>query len=76
VVDEQVMTVAPVEVQLVGSSGDEVVVAGSIKPGQHIVTAGQHVLQPGQKVRYLDASQEAAGDSTKVQPAKVERAPS
>jgi len=45
------MTVKPVPVQVGGAEGNEVVIAGGLKPGQEVVVAGVHVLNPGQKVK-------------------------
>lgn len=42
-----------VPVQVAGSSGDDLVVAGGISPGQVVVTAGVNLLKPGQKVKIL-----------------------
>lgn len=42
-----------VPVQVTGSSGNDIVVAGGIAPGQTIVTAGVNLLTPGQKVKIL-----------------------
>jgi multidrug efflux system membrane fusion protein len=51
VVEPASMTVSPQTVMVAGASGNEVVVASGLKPGQRVVTAGVHVLSPGQKVR-------------------------
>lgn len=50
--------VKPVPVQVAGSSGNDIVVAGGISPGQTVITAGVNLLKPGQKVKILggDAS--------------------
>ncbi len=45
--------VRAVPVQVAGSSGNEIVVAGGIAPGQTVVTAGVNLLKPGQKVKIL-----------------------
>lgn len=45
--------VKAVPVQVAGSSGNEIVVAAGISPGQTIVTAGVNLLKPGQKVKIL-----------------------
>lgn len=51
VVDKGVVALVPV--QLAGTSGNEVVVAAGVKPGQTVVTAGVHQLKQGQKVKIL-----------------------
>ena len=40
-------------VQVGGAAGNEVVLAGGVKPGQTVVTAGVNLLKPGQKVTIL-----------------------
>lgn len=52
-----------IPVQVAGSAGNEVVVAGGLNSGQTVVTAGVNLLKPGQKVKIL-------GDdpAAKVQP--------
>lgn len=45
--------VKPVPVQVAGSSGNDIVVAGGISPGQTVITAGVNLLKPGQKVKVL-----------------------
>ena len=40
-------------VQVAGSSGNDIVVAGGIAPGQTVVTAGVNLLKSGQKVKIL-----------------------
>ena len=45
--------VRQVPVVVAGASGNELLVASGLKPGQTVVTAGVHQLQPGQKVRIL-----------------------
>ena len=45
-------------VQVAGVDGNEVVIAGGVKPGEEVVAAGVHVLSPGQKViRFAAAAQ-------------------
>ncbi|MES2069556.1 MAG: efflux RND transporter periplasmic adaptor subunit [Pseudomonadota bacterium] len=46
-------TVRLLPVQVAGSSGDEILVASGVKPGQTVVTAGVNQLKPGQKVTIL-----------------------
>jgi membrane fusion protein, multidrug efflux system len=55
-----------VPIQVAGSSGNELVVAGGISPGQTVVTAGVNLLKPGQKVKILgdDAAVKAAATPT------------
>ncbi|WP_077036970.1 efflux RND transporter periplasmic adaptor subunit [Pelomonas sp. KK5] len=61
VLDPKAMTVAPQAVQVGGAEGNLVVIAGGLRAGQEIVTAGVHVLTPGQKVtRYQETSAPAA----------------
>jgi RND family efflux transporter MFP subunit len=52
VVDRQAMTVQPRPIAVAGAEGNLVVVAGGLKPGEAVVTAGVHTLTPGQKVRW------------------------
>ncbi len=49
----QSMTVSQQAVTTAEISGNVVLVAAGLKPGQEVVTAGVHVLTPGQKVRRL-----------------------
>lgn len=44
-----------VPVQLAAPSGNDMLVASGISPGQTVVTAGVNLLKPGQKVTVLDA---------------------
>ena len=53
VVENGTVRLAPV--QIAGASGNEMLVASGLSPGQVIVTAGVHLLKPGQKVTVLDA---------------------
>jgi len=53
VVENGAVRLAPV--QLAGPSGNDVLIAGGLAPGQVVVTAGVNLLQPGQKVRVLGA---------------------
>lgn len=50
VLDTKTMTVASQPVQIATADGNEAVVAGGLKDGQLVVSAGVHVLSPGQKV--------------------------
>jgi RND family efflux transporter MFP subunit len=57
-------TVRLAPVQLAGASGNEMLIASGLTPGQVVVTAGVHLLKPGQKVTVLDAepvAQNSAG---------------
>lgn len=60
-------TVKLTPVQLAAPSGNDMLVASGINPGQTVVTAGVNLLKPGQKVTVLDA--EPAPDH-KPEPAK------
>ena len=44
-----------VPVQVAGPAGNELVLAGGVRPGQTVVTAGANRLKDGQKVRILTA---------------------
>lgn len=68
VVENGAVRLAPV--QVAGSSGDDLVVAGGISPGQMVVTAGVNLLKPGQKVKILGDEAEL-----KAAPATVNGAP-
>lgn len=50
VLDQASMTVNSQVIQFATADGNEVVVAGGLKPGMLVVSAGVHVLSPGQKV--------------------------
>jgi RND family efflux transporter MFP subunit len=52
-----------VPVQVGGVSGNDVLLAGGVKPGQAIVTAGVNLLKPGQKVKVLAADVARRGDA-------------
>ena len=51
VVESGVVKLIPV--QIGGVAGNEIVLAGGVKPGQTVVTAGVNLLKPGQKVKIL-----------------------
>lgn len=51
VLDVATLTVNPQQVTTGDVTGNVVLVAAGLKPGQEIVTAGAHTLSPGQKVR-------------------------
>lgn len=48
-------TVRLTPVQLAAPSGNDMLIASGINPGQTVVTAGVNLLKPGQKVTVLDA---------------------
>lgn len=52
-----------VPIQVGGTSGNDILVAGGIAPGQTIVTAGVNLLKPGQKVKILGDEAIAKPDS-------------
>jgi RND family efflux transporter MFP subunit len=52
-----------VPVQVGGVSGNDVLLAGGVKPDQTIVTAGVNLLKPGQKVKVLTADVARRGDA-------------
>lgn len=56
--------VKPVPVQVAGSSGNDILIAGGIAPGQTVVTAGVNLLKPGQKVKILGEESAARPDGT------------
>lgn len=62
VVESGVVKLVPV--QVAGSSGEEALLAGGVKPGQVVVTAGANLLKNGQKVTILGV--EAAPASAKA----------
>jgi len=52
-----------VPVQVGGVSGNDVLLAGGVKPGQTVVTAGVNLLKAGQKVKVLAADVARRGDA-------------
>ena len=42
-----------VPVTLASTNGNDVLLAGGVRPGQTVVTAGVNLLKPGQKVKIL-----------------------
>lgn len=46
-------TVKLVPVQIAGTAGNDILVAGGVSPGQTVVTAGVNLLKDGQKVKIL-----------------------
>jgi RND family efflux transporter MFP subunit len=61
VIENGVVHLVPVQVG--GVSGNDVVLAGGVKPGQTVVTAGVHLLKPNQKVKVLAADVARRGDA-------------
>ena len=51
-----------VPVQIGGTAGNDIVLAGGVKPGQTVVTAGVNRLKPGQKVTILPQPRAAGGN--------------
>lgn len=51
VVEQGVVKLVPVAIG--GVAGNDIVLAGGVKPGQTVVTAGVNLLKPGQKVTIL-----------------------
>lgn len=62
VVDHGTVKMAPI--QVAGTAGNQIVVAGGVTPGQTVVTAGVNLLRDGQKVKILgaDAAAERASE--------------
>jgi RND family efflux transporter MFP subunit len=58
VVDKGAVKLTPIV--MAGPSGNEIVVAAGIHPGQQVVTAGVNMLKNGQKVKILGAEMAAA----------------
>jgi RND family efflux transporter MFP subunit len=63
-VDRNSMTVQMQPIAVAGADGNTVVVAGGLRPGQVVVTAGVHVLSPGQKVKFFEAPVAAAAPAS------------
>lgn len=53
--DRAASTVRKVKVEIASITGNELIIAGGVAPGDTVVTAGVHLLKEGQKVRLLDA---------------------
>lgn len=64
--DRATMTVRRSKATIAGVTGNEVVVAAGVVPGDTVITAGVHLLKDGQKVRLLDDTDAA---STNAAPA-------
>lgn len=56
--------VKQVPVQVAGTAGNDILVAGSLNKGQAVVTAGVNQLRPGQKVKLLGEESIASGGAT------------
>jgi membrane fusion protein, multidrug efflux system len=69
VLDAAAMTVKPLPVVTADITGNVVLIAKGLVPGQEIVTAGAHTLSPGQKVRRYQAPA-ADGGASATAPAK------
>ncbi len=61
VIRDGAVTLTPV--QLAGASGNEIMVASGLNPGQTVVTAGVNLLREGQKVTVLGQPQAAAASA-------------
>jgi membrane fusion protein, multidrug efflux system len=61
VLNPQNMTVSQKVVVTAEVSGNQILIAQGLNPGQEIVIAGVHVLSPGQKVKRLKESGKVAG---------------
>lgn len=57
VIDTQSKTVAPRDVSVISRTGGTVVLAGGVKSGEQVVTAGVNSLKPGQAVKLDEDSQ-------------------
>lgn len=66
--DRAAGTVSRHEVKVATISGNDLVLASGVAPGDTIVTAGVHLLKDGQKVRVLDAPAEAGGSAADTAP--------
>jgi RND family efflux transporter MFP subunit len=53
--DRGAMTVKRSPITLASVSGNDVVVASGVAPGDTVVTAGVHLLKPGQKVKLIES---------------------
>jgi multidrug efflux system membrane fusion protein len=62
VVESGVVKLVPV--QLGGTTGEDILIASGVNPGQMVVTAGVNLLKNGQKVKILGV--EAASDASKA----------
>jgi RND family efflux transporter MFP subunit len=57
VIDPQNKTVSPREVSIISRTDNSVVLAGGVKNGERVVSAGVHSLKPGQQVKFDEDSQ-------------------
>jgi multidrug efflux pump subunit AcrA (membrane-fusion protein) len=57
VIDTQSKTVAPRDVSVISRTDGTVVLAGGVKSGEQVVTAGVNSLKPGQAVKLDEDSQ-------------------
>jgi RND family efflux transporter MFP subunit len=55
--------VHPVPVQVGGVAGNDLLLAGGVKPGQTVVTAGVNLLKPGPKVKVLGSDVASRADA-------------
>jgi membrane fusion protein, multidrug efflux system len=62
VVENGAVKLVPVRID--GTSGNDVLLAGGVAPGQTVVTAGVNLLKAGQKVRILGADPAAVAGAT------------
>jgi RND family efflux transporter MFP subunit len=65
VLDRGAMTVKRSPITLASVSGNDVVVASGVAPGDTVVTAGVHLLKPGQKVKLIESGGPAKGREDK-----------
>jgi RND family efflux transporter MFP subunit len=57
VIDTQKKTVAPRDVKVISRTDSTVVLAGGVKNGERVITAGVNSLKPGQPVKFDEDSQ-------------------
>lgn len=67
VIEDGVVRLVPV--QVAGSSGNDILLASGLAPGQVVVTAGAHLLKAGQKVKVLGDGTPAPVLAPKTPPA-------
>jgi RND family efflux transporter MFP subunit len=72
VVENGIVKLVPV--QVAGSVGNDILVAGGVVPGQTVVTAGVNLLQPGQKVKILGEEVALADLQAQARPAVTQGA--
>lgn len=61
VIENGAVRLAPI--QIAGTSGNDILVAGGVAAGQTVVTAGVNLLKPGQKVKILGDDPSASNDN-------------